>query len=71
MLHKSHDIVQSQKSNVPLWTRDEAIIKKKRSFFVDERRNLHLDDKYNIDRIRKEYGSKIEAYEYHDAECPI
>lgn len=44
---------------------------KKRAFFADERRNLHLDDKDNIERIRKEYGKKIKTYECYSGECPV
>src|SRR5438067_1214699 len=38
-------------------------LEQKRSFLADERRNLHLTDKHKIAKIRKEYGSKIKAYE--------
>jgi hypothetical protein len=48
-----------------------AELEMKRSFFSAERKKLHLDDKYNIARVRKEYGSKIKAYECDNGECPV
>jgi hypothetical protein len=43
----------------------------KSSKFTAERRSLRLKDKVEVERINREYGSKIKAYLKDNGACPV